>query len=229
MTVLCDIKCRQRQKFDKDFSPVRRYYKDSDATNVTPPNVLDEDLNASSPDCAQRDVIWEAFWAHRVVHPFAKYQVANKARAFKVLQHAKIRVQPSNLTEEYNMHHMVDIFVGAGGIHNAASDKRGDTKDITSVNERVVPPLQASTDVAGQHFGEFGHAYNQVVRSKQILPFDQDKEKDQWLMIWCDHIGGVASTGDQPCTFDMQVRSKFAMEMNKYTFYSETVPGPYAP
>jgi len=194
-------------RFDEDVAPIRKYI-DNDNSVLPPANTIDTDFSGSEERCSRKDMFWESFWAHRIVHPMSMWCNPDKDRYMKILHHTTIKALPHNGIDPVT--HMREIFVGSLGVNNCTSSKYNEVYDIISNGEVRNPPLRAA-DYASR-FGEYCGAYNQVLKHSMPSPYQDDKNRTKWLLIWCDHKGGASAVGDLGCAFDVQVRSKFAIE-----------------
>lgn len=156
----------------------------------------------------QADTFWESFWSHRVVHPMSHYNQEDKKGFIKFLKHETIKIYPTAAYEGVIQYeHLKNMFVGSVGRGTTMIANKSDDSDLTTNGNITNPPVNVMNYT--DNFGAFCGAYNQITKVSEIGPYPPDRERDVYLLIWCDHKGGVGQVGDMGCSFDLQVRSAF--------------------
>lgn len=191
-------------KFVDNVGPRREYYR---ADNTTP-YFYDSEL--SEKEMQVNDSFWEEFMAHRVVHPMARFNVANKNRCIKYLKHIQLKCDGASLTQ--GNFHKLKLFFNNGRIYNPKMVGLVENQGVASENKMITEIIPgAHGDVTVQTLVAKPGNYNQISSERAGGLYDVPS-KDVWLAVWTDMYNTeFQSASTAECSFDFSIRAKFEM------------------
>lgn len=187
--------------FPKDgVGPRRQFW------NLTTDEMRYMDVDVTGIDRSSIDTFWESFWAHRIVHPLARYQIPNKEKMINFIHKGSLKINQSHAAADANQRHLRKVFWSDGRIRNLKDNVPADRDGVGTlnaqnlVNNPVNPTLVTEQNV------------NMISSGQNCLPYDRARKRDVWLLVYADMLvrPETESSTPIPCSFDYSIENKYS-------------------
>lgn len=187
-------------KFRNGCGPRREYVDATAAIGVFDPALPDRE-NSSN------DVFWESFWAHRIVHPCAEYTNTDKEKNIVFVKKGSIRM---NMNEaSFPNYHYRSIFFRDGAVRSLQDSRHSDSTSGSTLNENLKAQPLDGTHAAGVSARTEPYLTNQVMAVRESSIYNEDREKDYWLLVYSDMLPIRHNALNEHCSFDISVTNKY--------------------